>query len=109
MTPSTTSGVRNPSNGGFSIPLLEKGDSRNFYPDFLVWKDGVVFALDPKGGHLIGKDDADLKLLDIRDEKGAPHYRQVDYRWTMGRPEDEDEPEGLFSRLLCTRHDRNRK
>ena len=87
--------ARNPSNGGFSIPLLEKGDSRNFYPDFLVWKDGVVFALDPKGGHLIGKD-AGLKLLDIRDEKGA---RRIIVRLiTEGRwsdPKTHTSPEGL--------------
>ncbi len=61
--------VRNPSNGGFRIPLLDKGDSLWFYPDFLVWKDDLVFAIDPKGDHLIMKD-AGRKLLDIRDEKG---------------------------------------
>lgn len=60
---------RNPENGGYNIPLLDKGDSRRFYPDFLVWKDGLVFALDPKGGHLLAKD-AWRKLLDIRDDKG---------------------------------------
>ncbi|MFY0530498.1 DEAD/DEAH box helicase family protein [Archangium gephyra] len=62
--------VRNPANGGFSIPLLEKGEVRNFFPDFLVWRADVVFALDPKGEHLIHRD-ACLKLMDIRDEKGA--------------------------------------
>jgi hypothetical protein len=35
----------------------------------LVWKDGLVFALDPEGGHLLAKD-AWRKLLDIRDDKG---------------------------------------
>lgn len=60
---------RNPENGGYSIPLLEKGDTRRFFPDFLVWKDDQVFALDPKGGHLLARD-AWRKLLDIRDEKG---------------------------------------
>ena len=38
--------ARNPSNGGFAIPILEKGTTRNFYPDFLVWKGDLVFALD---------------------------------------------------------------
>ena len=61
--------VRNPSNGGYSIPLLDKGDTRHFFPDFLVWQDGLIFAIDPKGGHLLAKD-AWRKLLDIRDEKG---------------------------------------
>ena len=31
--------ARNPSNGGFRIPLIDKGDTLWFYPDFLVWKD----------------------------------------------------------------------
>ncbi len=61
--------VRNPVNGGYSIPLLEKGESRRFYPDFLVWKDGKVFALDPKGGFLL-QTEAGRKLLAIRDENG---------------------------------------
>ena len=61
--------TRNPSNGGYSIPLLDKGDTRNFFPDFLVWQDGLIYAIDPKGGHLLAKD-AWRKLLDIRDEKG---------------------------------------
>jgi type III restriction enzyme len=59
--------ARNPSNGGFSIPLLMTGGAFNFFPDFVVWKDDVVFALDPKGGHLI-REAAGRKLLDIRDE-----------------------------------------
>lgn len=60
---------RNPVNGGYSIPLLDKGDTRRFFPDFLCWKDGLVFALDPKGGHLLKKD-AGRKLLNIQDEHG---------------------------------------
>lgn len=60
---------RNPDNGGWSIPLLEKGDTRNFFPDFLVWKDDLVIAIDPKGGHLLARD-AWRKLMDIRDDKG---------------------------------------
>ncbi|MCV0416576.1 MAG: restriction endonuclease [Brevundimonas sp.] len=60
---------RNPTNGGYSIPLLEKGGSRRFFPDFLVWNGGVAYALDPKGKHLI-LEDAGRKLLAIRDERG---------------------------------------
>jgi type III restriction enzyme len=60
--------ARNPSNGGYSIPLLEKGSGRRFFPDFLVWKDDLIYAIDPKGAHLIG-DDAGRKLLAIRDER----------------------------------------
>lgn len=61
--------ARNPSNGGFSIPLLDKSGSRRFFPDFLVWKNGAVFALDPKADHLILQD-ASRKLLDVQDDKG---------------------------------------
>jgi type III restriction enzyme len=61
--------ARNPSNGGFTIPLLQAGESRRFFPDFLVWHNGKVFALDPKGDHLIASA-ASRKLLDIQDEKG---------------------------------------
>jgi hypothetical protein len=61
--------VRNPSNGGYSIPLLDKGESRRFFPDFIVWKDDLFYAIDPKGDHLIQKDAA-RKLLNIRDEFG---------------------------------------
>ena len=61
--------VRNPSNGGYSIPLLEKGSSRRFFPDFIVWKEDLIYAIDPKGAHLI-INDAALKLLSIRDETG---------------------------------------
>jgi len=60
--------ARNPQHGGYSVPLLDKGGTQRFFPDFLVWKDGVVFAIDPKGGHLL-KDDAGRKLLNIMDEK----------------------------------------
>lgn len=59
--------VRNPANGGYSIPLLEKGSSRRFFPDFIVWKDGLIFAIDPKGKHL-AREDLTRKLLSIRDE-----------------------------------------
>ena len=61
--------ARNPVNGGFAIPLLDIGDKRRFFPDFLVWKDELIFALDPKGGHLLAGD-AGKKLMNIQDEKG---------------------------------------
>lgn len=60
--------VRNPEHGGFSIPLLESEGSRRFFPDFLVWKDDYIYALDPKGEHLIVRD-AGTKLLDIPDDE----------------------------------------
>jgi type III restriction enzyme len=58
---------RNPSAGGFYIPLLSEGDTASFYPDFLVWKDGLVFCLDTKGGHLLS-DAIARKLFDIKED-----------------------------------------
>jgi hypothetical protein len=55
---------RNPPQGGFTIPLLDRGTTRNFSPDFLVWVDGQVVAIDTKGDHLI-TEDAGRKLFFI--------------------------------------------
>jgi type III restriction enzyme len=57
---------RNPVSGGFHIPLLSEGDTKSFYPDFLVWKGGFVFCLDTKGSHLL-TDAVARKLFDIQD------------------------------------------
>jgi hypothetical protein len=68
---------RNPVSGGYSIPLLTPGDTANFFPDFLAWKSGKVFALDTKGKHLLTE--ALLrKMFDINDgEKNRVHVRFV--------------------------------
>ncbi|KQR18542.1 hypothetical protein ASF90_03490 [Xanthomonas sp. Leaf148] len=58
---------RNPSSGGFRIPLLSEGDSASFSPDFLVWKGKYVFCLDTKGSHLL-TDAVARKLFNIEDE-----------------------------------------
>src|SRR5581483_1145868 len=58
---------RNPSNGGFYIPLLSEGDTASFYPDFIVWKKGNIFCLDTKGGHLLS-DAVARKLFDIKED-----------------------------------------
>ena len=55
---------RNPSRTGYGIPLVAPGKTENFYPDFLVWSDGNVFAIDTKGAHLHA--DAMRKLVQIR-------------------------------------------
>lgn len=55
---------RNPVHGGFSIPLLDKGKTKSFCPDFLVWTNGHVIAIDTKGEHLIFED-SHRKLFDI--------------------------------------------
>lgn len=63
--------VRNPASGGYGIPLLRKGKGpKNFYPDFLVWRDDTIFALDTKGDHLI-MEAAGSKMLDIAGPAGT--------------------------------------
>ena len=59
---------QDPSQSGYSIPLLDKDDTQRFFPDFLVWKDDVVFAVDPKGHNLLAQDVV-RKLLNIMDER----------------------------------------
>ena len=53
---------RNPKQGCFSIPLLDKGDTNNFNPDFIVWHSNKIVAIDTKGDHLINND-ASRKLF----------------------------------------------
>lgn len=55
---------RNPSRSGYNIPLISVGPTRNFYPDFLVWKGEDVFAIDTTGGHLL-KEKTGRKLLSV--------------------------------------------
>lgn len=57
---------RNPSAGGFHIPLLSEGDTASFYPDFIVWKGNMIYCLDTKGSHLLS-DAVARKLFDIQD------------------------------------------
>lgn len=48
--------VRNPTtvSQGYGVPLPKKvGDSSTFYPDFLIWKKGVCWAVDTTGRHLL--------------------------------------------------------
>jgi len=44
---------RNPSRSGYAVPLISIGSTSNFYPDFLIWKDKDVFAIDTTGPHLL--------------------------------------------------------
>lgn len=53
---------RNPSRGCFEVPLLSNGRTHNFNPDFLVWVDRDLVAIDTKGDHLI-VEDAGRKLF----------------------------------------------
>lgn len=61
---------RNPSTGGFRIPLLSEGDTGFFYPDFILWKGGMVYCLDTKAGHLLS-DAVARKLFDVREDGKA--------------------------------------
>ncbi|MEA1618318.1 DEAD/DEAH box helicase family protein [Erythrobacter sp. T5W1-R] len=62
--------ARNPVNSGFYIPLLDLASSATYWPDFLVWVDKTIFAIDTKGDHLLT--DATLgKLFEI-DTLGDP-------------------------------------
>lgn len=55
---------RNPKQGCFSIPLLDKGDTNSFNPDFIVWASRKIIAIDTKGDHLI-RGDAARKLFSL--------------------------------------------
>lgn len=48
--------MRNPKNGFLKINLLDGKETDTFNPDFIVWKDNVIYALDTKGNHLIQTD-----------------------------------------------------
>lgn len=55
---------RNPESSGYFIPLLDRGSTATFWPDFLIWIDRVVVAIDTKGDHLLSEDSR-RKLFDI--------------------------------------------
>jgi type III restriction enzyme len=59
---------RNPSRSGYGIPLISIGSTKSFFPDFLVWKDKNVYAIDTTGGHLLAEKTG-RKLLDIEPAK----------------------------------------
>lgn len=45
---------RNPSRTGYGIPLPRpSGTSTMFYPDFILWKDDLIFFVETKGSHLL--------------------------------------------------------
>lgn len=60
---------RNPSiTGGFKIPLVDVGNTANYYPDFIVWHNGLVYCLDTKGRHLL-EEAVRRKLFDVKDQR----------------------------------------
>lgn len=48
--------MRNPANGFLKIPLLDGKGTDTFNPDFIVWTENEILALDTKGSHLIAED-----------------------------------------------------
>lgn len=62
---------RNPVRG-YGIPIAELGAGTTvFYPDFLLWGKKCLWAIDPKGAHLLG-DAIYKKLLDVSDIEDLP-------------------------------------
>jgi len=84
---------RNPSQSGYGIPLLTRGGSKTFYPDFLVWKGNAIFALDPTGEHIL-QEKLGRKLLDI-----TPHAKSKTKLWIrlVSRGEWNDHPQKVSS------------
>lgn len=56
--------MRNPKNGFLKIKLLDGKGTDTFNPDFIVWKEKSILALDTKGNHLI-ESDSRRKLFEI--------------------------------------------
>lgn len=76
--------ARNPSQSGFPVPLISVGKTRNFYPDFIVWKKPDVFLIDTTGGHLLEeKTVRKLLSVDRGKSKSALQVRLVsEGQWT---------------------------
>jgi len=62
---------RNSSRGLFEIPRLTSTGIKNFNPDFIVWVDKDIIAIDTKGDHLI-VEDASKKLFFIKKVGSGP-------------------------------------
>lgn len=68
---------RNPSKTGYGIPIPEVGEGTvNFYPDFLAWAQKCIWAIDPKGAHLVN-DAIYKKILGVSDVEGLPQKIRV--------------------------------
>lgn len=63
---------RNPSQTGYGIPIPEIGQgTTDFYPDFLLWSPKGIWAIDPKGRHLVS-DAIYHKMMGVSDVDGLP-------------------------------------
>jgi type III restriction enzyme len=65
---------RNLPQSGFGIPLLNSLDPKSsmFYPDFLVWADQYIIAIDPKGKHLLDQAIRDKLFEMVKIEEEGP-------------------------------------
>lgn len=81
---------RNSSKGLFEIPLLSLGGTKNFNPDFIVWVDKDIIAIDPKADHLI-RDEAGRKLFFVDKVGTGPDlFIRLVTRGTWGENFDKD-------------------
>lgn len=97
---------RNPSLSGYGIDLVAVGNTRMFYPDFLIWTDTRVICVDTKGGHLV-REAAGRKLLNIRRKIGAERYLEIQFV-SKGRWSNELEQEGPDGHTLWGLNDEGR-
>lgn len=79
---------RNASRTGYGIPIPEIGEgTTTFYPDFLLWTNKCLWAIDPKGPHLM-TDAIRTKLLGVSDVDGLPLKIRVGFvvegQWVKG-------------------------
>ncbi|GAB3799048.1 hypothetical protein GCM10028819_21520 [Spirosoma humi] len=79
---------RNPSKTGYGIPIPEVGHgTTNFFPDFLLWSSKCLWAIDPKGSHLLN-DAIRTKLLGVSDVDDMPLKIRVAFvvegKWELG-------------------------
>lgn len=92
---------RNPSKTGYGIPIAEIGEgTTNFYPDFLLWTPKCLWAIDPKGAHLVN-DAIYNKLMDVSDVQDLPLKIRValilEGEYVIGdtgRPQQRDKKKG---------------
>jgi type III restriction enzyme len=90
----------NPSRTGYGIPLITPGTTNIFYPDFLVWVDAYVFAIDTAGGHVL-PEKAARKLLAIQTPSDAESRVVIRFvsqgRWTASPQLAQEDTEGGFT------------
>ncbi|MBF8965459.1 DEAD/DEAH box helicase family protein [Pontibacter sp. FD36] len=79
---------RNPSRTGYGIPIPVLGEgTTDFYPDFLLWGKKSLWAIDPKGKHLLN-DAVQTKIHGLANVYDMPQRIRValviEGNYTMG-------------------------